>query len=364
MFYYNNLKIIIIMNNNLDENTIENLQSMLITKNIDNIDDNITKVSNMICCKIFEETSHQYHFYKNYNMEEEIEKIKKIFLDIKNNSLDTYNFNYIVTILTDLLLELKSNIIKSEFDKIHYKNLAYNYIEEMKKFYINNDNMVELNQKKTDQLKNWIKKKIEGDTVINELKITIANYESSEKKYIDQINDLIKKNSELINKNIKLNKEINNINNKNCQFNKDINNLNIQFNKDIDNLNKEIDNLNNKINELTINSENLNDKHNKITVNNIKLSYHNNELTDEIKKLNHKINELSNEKSKLIKDNEILNDQYEILNKDNEQLTNDINDLAKENNQIIRDYNNLSQNYGFYYPPVIYINEIPYYLYI
>jgi predicted RNase H-like nuclease (RuvC/YqgF family) len=359
------------MNNNLDENTIENLQSMLITKNIDNIDDNITKVSNMICCKIFEETSHQYHFYKNYNMEDEIEQIKKIFLDIKNNSLDTYNFNYIVTILTDLLLELKSNIIKSEFDKIHYKNLAYNYIEEMKKFYINNDNMVELNQKKTDQLKNWIKKKIEGDTVINELKITIANYELSEKKYIDQINDLIKKNSELINKNIKLNKEINNINNKNCQFNKDINNLNIQFNKDIDNLNKEIDNLNkdidnlnNRINELTINSENLNNQHNKITVNNIKLSYQNNELTDEIKKLNHKINELSNEKSKLIKDNEILNDQYEILNKDNEQLTNDINDLAKENNQIIRDYNNLSQNYGFYYPPVIYINEIPYYLYI
>ena len=97
-------------------------KNVLINKYLKNIDDNIVKLSNMICCKVFENPNYHYHYYKIYDMEDEIEQIRNIFTSIKNNNIIEQDFNYIVIILTDLLLELKSNIIKLEYEKGYYKD--------------------------------------------------------------------------------------------------------------------------------------------------------------------------------------------------------------------------------------------------
>lgn len=109
--------------------------------------DKIIRLTNMICCKIFEKTSFLYHRYEKFDMEEGMDQISDIFIDIKNNNITEENFNFIVSVITDLLLGLKSNIVRIENDNIYYRNLVMNYIEEIK-------TLNESNYAKTSQLKN------------------------------------------------------------------------------------------------------------------------------------------------------------------------------------------------------------------
>ena len=272
-------------------------------KYIDNIDDNIIKLTNMICCNIFENTNHQYNYYKIYDMEDNFDKIKNIFINIKNNNIP--DFNFIITILTNLLLELKANIVKIENDKSYYKQFTNSYYE--------------TNCLKTNQLKIWINKNIESEIKNKDLQSNILDIKLENEKLMKDI------------------KELNNLVSKVSTNNKNLNNY---YNK----LNNTIKNSNIKLFNIKLENE---EKLKKLNFDILKLSNINKKLFDQNNDLNYKNIQFTNQIEEL---NIKLTNQTEELNI---KLTNQTKELnikltnqTEELNTLNNNYNILSENYN------------------
>lgn len=351
-------------------------QKQMLEKYVGNTSNNIIQLTNMICCKIFENSSYQYYYYKNYDMEDNIDKIKEIFTNIKNNNLIEEDFNYIVSTLTNLLLKLKTNIIKIEHEKIYFKDLAMGYIQDIQILNERNRNqdaiLIQNEQKKINQIKQWINKNVESEKKIKDLEIKLSNLELDNNKYLQEIENLSKKHVSFSHESY--NDKINKLNNKNNKIIKESNELKNEINK-----------LNEKINELTNNNNKIINKYNQLINNNNKLVNEHNILTNNYNKIVKEYNILSDNKknfNKLSNENEELKINLDKLSNENKEIKNDLDKLTNENNKLnnqnkelkknnynlFKNYNHLyyENNYyrnyhNHYSPQMLYINGIPYY---
>ena len=295
---------------------------------IQNIDtnDKIIKITNLICCKIFENTSYLYHYYKKFDMENEIDQISDIIVDIKNNKITEENFNFIITVIADLLVELKANIVRLEENNIFYKELTINYLEEIK-------SLKESNNVKTEQIKTWIMKNIDSNSIIKDLEQKLKTIELDNNTNTE-LNNLV---SRLQNNNKTLNEKYIELETKLLKTKLD----NEKFKKD----------FNMKLSKLTEQNTNL---------------------LDQINIKNEEINKLKNNLKEIIKENNDIKNNYDELNNDYndiknnyDELNNEYNDIKNNYDELNNEYNNFYQYYSQlnYYPPIIYINGMLYYHY-
>jgi len=132
-------------------------------------------------------------------MEDNFDKIKNIIINIKNNNINIPDFNFIINILTNLLLELKANIVKIENDKAYYKQFTNSYYE--------------TNCLKTNQLKIWINKNIESEIKNKDLQSKILDIELQNEKLMKDIKELDTLVSKVSTNNNNLNNYYNKLNN-------------------------------------------------------------------------------------------------------------------------------------------------------